>query len=213
VAACRARYPHGQVHDAGLGRLGLQPQARQQSGEPRKRGLGLLPGVAHDDRVVRITDQHTVLARLPCPVQPVQVDVTEQRRQRTALRRPGHAAPQRPGLQHPGPQNHADQGEDRLVADAFLDRLHQPVMRDRLETARDIGLHHPAAAPPGLIDEHLQGIVRRAPRPEPETARQEARLEDRLKHDLQRGLHDPVTDSRDVRFILRSFPGVARLGF
>jgi len=31
-----------QVHDAGLGRLGLQPRARQQNGQPRQRGLRLL---------------------------------------------------------------------------------------------------------------------------------------------------------------------------
>jgi len=48
----------------------------------------------------------------------------------------------------------------------------------------------------------LQGIVRRPPRAEPETNRQEVRLEDRLEHDLQRGLHDPVTDRRDGAFIL-----------
>ena len=48
-----------------------------------------------------------------------------------------------------------------------------------------------------LIDEHLQGIVRRPPRAEPEAARQEIRLEDRLEHDLHRGLHDPVANRRN----------------
>jgi hypothetical protein len=50
---------------------------------------------------------------------------------------------------------------------------------------------------PGLIDEDLQGIARRPLRAEPETARQEIRLEDRLEHDLHRGLHDPVADRGD----------------
>ena len=67
-------------------------------------------------------------------------------------------------------------------------------MRDRRETGSDVRLDHPPAAPPALIDEHLQGVVRRAPGTEPEAARQEVRLEDRLEHDLQRGLHDPVAD-------------------
>ena len=40
-------------------------------------------------------------------------------------------------------------------------------------------------------------VVRRAPRAEPGRARQKVRLEDRLKHDLHRGLHDPVADRRD----------------
>ena len=39
--------------------------------------------------------------------------------------------------------------------------------------------------------------MRRPPRAEPEAARPQARLEDRLKHDLQRGLHDPVPNRRD----------------
>jgi hypothetical protein len=35
----------GQVHDAGLGRLGFQPELGQQRGQPRQRGLGLLPAL------------------------------------------------------------------------------------------------------------------------------------------------------------------------
>ena len=51
------------------------------------------------------------------------------------------------------------------LTDAFLDRLHQSRMWNRLETVGDVGLHHPAASLPGLVDEHLQGIVRRPPGP------------------------------------------------
>ena len=39
--------------------------------------------------------------------------------------------------------------------------------------------------------------MRRSPGPEPERARQEVRLEDRLNHDLHGSLHDPVADRRD----------------
>ena len=96
----------------------------------------------------------------------------------------------------PARSSYADQGQDGPVADAFLDGLHQPVMRNRRKAVGDVGLHDPAAAPPGLINEYLQGIVRRAPRAEPEAARQKVRLEDRLEHDLRGSLHDPVADSR-----------------
>ena len=41
--------------------------------------FGLLPGRAHHYRVVGVADQHAVLGRRPRPVQPVQVDVAEQR--------------------------------------------------------------------------------------------------------------------------------------
>lgn len=51
---------------------------------------------------------------------------------------------------------------------------------------------HAAASPPALIDGH------RAPTASggTETDRQEVRPQDRLQHDLQRVLHDPVTNRR-----------------
>jgi hypothetical protein len=100
-------------------------------------------------------------------------------------------------LHHPGAQKRAQQCEQVSVADAFLDRSHQPGVRDRAETVGHVRLHHPAVAPEGLVDEHLQGIVRCASRAEPERARQHVRFEDRLEHDLHRGLHDPVAHRRN----------------
>nr|WP_277350241.1 hypothetical protein [Nonomuraea sp. FMUSA5-5] len=58
-------------------------------------------------------------------------------------------------------------------------------------------LDHPAASPLLLIDEHLQRIMSRSPGPEPEGAVGHVGLEDRLEHDLQRSLHDTVTNCRD----------------
>ena len=114
----------GQVNDAGLGCLGLQPEFSQQRGQPRQRGLRLLPRVAHHQRVVRIADQHTVLGRRPCPVQPVQVDVAEHRRDHPALRRASRAVPKRPALHHSGAQHATQEPEDSPVTNALLDRLH-----------------------------------------------------------------------------------------
>src|SRR5262249_56558410 len=48
------------------------------------------------------------------------------------------------------------------ITDPLLDRRHQPIMRNRLKTRGDIRLHHPTPAPLGLIDQDLEGIVRRA---------------------------------------------------
>src|SRR2546428_100638 len=67
-------------------------------------------------------------------------------------------------------------------------------MRNRRKAAGDVRLDHPPAAPPALINEHLQGIVRRSSRAEPETDRQEIRLEDPLEHHLQRGPPEPGND-------------------
>ena len=112
----------------------------------------------------------------------------------TALRGPGDWPPDLPVFHHPSAQHHAQELEDGLVADAFLHRLHQLLMRDRRKTAGDVRLGHPPAAPPALINEYLQGVVRRPLRAEPEAGWQEVRLKDRLEHDLRRGLHDPVAD-------------------
>ena len=70
-------------------------------------------------------------------------------------------------------------------------------MRDRRKAVGDVGFHHPGPAPEGLIQQDLQGVVRRALRAEPKAARQKTGLKDRLEHDLRRRLHDPVTDSRN----------------
>ena len=70
-------------------------------------------------------------------------------------------------------------------------------MRNRRKTIGDIRLDHPPATPPGLINEHLQGVVRTALRAEPERTRQHVGLEDRLEHDLHRGLHNPVREPKE----------------
>jgi site-specific DNA recombinase len=81
-------------------------------------------------------------------------------RGRAALRSPGHLPPHLPVFHHPGAQHHPQEFQDALVADAFLDRLHQLVMRNRRKAVGDVRLDHPPPPLPALIDEHLQAIVR-----------------------------------------------------
>ena len=122
-----------------------------------------------------------------------------------ALRGARHRAPHRAMLHHPRAQERAQQREQAPVTDAFLNRGHQPRVRNRAETVGHVRLGHPQIPPEGLIQEHLQPVVRRALRAEPERARQKIRFEDRLEHDLHRGLHDPVADSRNRQW--PAFPG------
>src|SRR5260370_41699064 len=75
--------------------------------------------------------------------------------------------------------------------------MHQLTQRDRLKTVRDTRFHPPAAPPPGLIDNDLEGVMRAPPRTEPERAREEIRLEHGLQHDFQRSLHNAVTHGRN----------------
>ena len=72
-------------------------------------------------------------------------------------------------------------------------------MRDAVEVAFQIGVHHITVA---TLDEkvHLaQGILARPPRPEAITRRMEHNLEHRLDDELDRHLHDPVLDRRDAQ--------------
>ena len=107
------------------------------------------------------------------------------------------AAFDRPVLQDPGAQHRAQEFEDVAVNDPFLDRRHQPLVRDRLKTVGDVRLGHPPPAPPGLVNDDLERVVSRAPGPKPERALEHVGLEDRLDDDLHRRLHDTVTDRGD----------------
>jgi hypothetical protein len=138
-----------------------------------------------------------MLACIPRPVEPVQIYVAEQGGGRTPLGGSGHRPPHHPLGHHPGAEHDATQPQHGLVTDPFLDRLSQPVFRDRLDTVGDIRLDHPPPTTPRLIHEDSQGIVRRTSRAEPDTARPTVRLEDRFKHTLHHGPHDPITDRRD----------------
>ena len=80
-------------------------------------------------------------------------------RDHPALRGARVRSPDLPVLHHPRAQHSAQQLQDRLVADAFLGRLHQLIVRNRGKAARDVRLCHPPAAPRALLDEHLQGIL------------------------------------------------------
>ena len=72
-------------------------------------------------------------------------------------------------------------------------------MVDLVEEAGDVCFHHHPPPRPGLVHDRVQRVVRRTLRSEPEAARCEIRLENRLEHDLQRGLHHPVTNRRDAQ--------------
>jgi hypothetical protein len=98
------------------------------------------------------------------------------------LRGAGDRPADHPVLHYASAQHGAQQLQDALVADAFGDRLHQPRMRNRLETVGDFGLNHPTPPPPGLVDEDLQRVVRAGSSPLPWPSPWFARLGSPLPH-------------------------------
>ena len=159
--------------------------------------LCLLARRAHHHQIVRVADDLPCALGRPCPVEPVQIDVAEQWGHHASLRRASVARAEYSGVHDPGAQHRAQELQDLAVNDPFLDRRHQPLVRDRLKTVGDIRLGHPPPAPPGLVNNDLECVVSRAPEPKPERALEHVSFEDRLDHRLQRRLHDAVTDRRD----------------
>ena len=194
-----------------------------------------VPGY-HQDEVVRITDEPPASEALclavgalpagahllmPLPgemvVQRRQGDIGEQRRENSALRRPGQSVfPVSEFGEDPGFEERFHQRAYPLILDPHPEAIHQSRMRDFIETGFDIALQYPLViAGPGGEEVDLGNGVLRAPvRAEPVRARLEIRLEDGLEHQFQACLDHAVGDSGDVRFILLSFPGVScGLGF
>nr|WTB34367.1 hypothetical protein OG781_37050 [Streptomyces sp. NBC_00830] len=71
----------GEVDDAGLLRMQLQPEADQHRPGQFPRLHGTFPGRAQDHEVVAVPHQHPepVPTSLPCSVQDVQSNIGEQR--------------------------------------------------------------------------------------------------------------------------------------
>jgi hypothetical protein len=87
--------------------------------------LGLSPGPAHHDHIVREAHQLAGPALSPLPVKPVEIDVAQARRDHPALRGSGHVTRDRAVLHHSCAQHRAQQLQDVAVDDPFLDRRHQ----------------------------------------------------------------------------------------
>src|SRR5450631_721637 len=71
-------------------------------------------------------------------------EVTQQRRKRTALRRPFHTRAHQPVLHHPGIQECPDEFQQPLVSYSFGDLPHQFVVIDSIEEFLQIEINAPA---------------------------------------------------------------------
>jgi hypothetical protein len=80
-------------------------------------------------------------------------------------------------------------------------------MPDLIKTSRDINLQNPVVftGPGGEMVDLGNRIMGTPVRTETIRTRKKIRLEDRLENSLQCGLDNPVRDSGDGGFILRSF--------
>jgi hypothetical protein len=91
-----------------------------------------------------------------------------------------------------------DQTQDPLVPDSSAHPVHQGPVVDLVEARRDVRFEHPLVRPIGRCEVEDLGdrVLRPAPRPEAVRGRRKVRLEDRLEHQLERRLHNPVGGRR-----------------
>jgi hypothetical protein len=129
-----------------------------------------------------------------------QGDVGQQRGQDPALRGAGFGVLRNAGLGHDtGLQERLHQGEHTLVRHPKPHPVHQGRMRDRIEARLDIRVQHLAVAQAAVEVDLGDRVVRSAAGPKPVRDRHEVGLEDRLQHQFQRCLNDPIRHGRDAQ--------------
>jgi hypothetical protein len=100
----------------------------------------------------------------------------------------------------------AQQREDTSITHALLDTPHQPIMRDAVKIALQIGIDHERVAGGNQLSHFAQRIMATASRPKAVARRSKRRFKDRFECELHRRLDDAVLDRGDTQ---RSRPTIA----
>ena len=179
-------------------RVQLQPVVLDPLLDRRQCRLCLVSTAAQDDEVVCI-------AHRPVPsgeqqlVQRVQVDVGQQRADHRALRGAARGSPALEFVHDVLVQPAVDQRQHLAVADLLGHPRHQSLVRDGVEEALEVRVHHVCAALAQPALDFAQRVLAAFARSKPVAVGFEAALEDRLDHPLQRRLYHPVFDDRDAQ--------------
>ena len=113
-----------------------------------------------------------------------------------ALRRPRGGLPTRQRRHDVLPQEAVDQRQHAAIADRLFHQRHQPVPRNAVEIALEVGVDHKGEAGLQQPIDLPQRILAAAPRTEAIAPRPELRLKDRLDDHPESRLHDPVPGLR-----------------
>ena len=119
---------------------------------------------------------------------------SKQRADHCALRRGPCRRPLLQTFQDVGRQPTSDQVEHPAIADLRLDPRHETIVRDRIEVAGEVGVHHEGVAVLDQPVDHSQRVVASASRTEAVALVPEPRLENRFDHEPNRLLDDAILD-------------------
>src|SRR5580704_5436651 len=195
--------------------LGMQFQVElsHSLSEFRPKLIGLRFALkAHHDVVRESHDDDLAMRPLPTPCldpqveRVVKVDVRQERRSTSALRRPFLHSYPFPILQHAGVEPFLDQSHDAPICNPMLDELHKPFVGKPIEEALDVQIEHPVhfSRQQSRI-ESVQRLMLTAPRPEPIRETEKVRFVDSVQHLDRRALDDLVFQRR---YSERSLPPV-----
>src|SRR5271157_1189569 len=129
-----------------------------------------------DVAVIRIAAE-AVPSSLQFLIERIQIDVGQQRRQRSALRRPLHAGFHHPVHHRAPPQVLPNQMQHPFVTNHYRNPSHQNVVIDLVEELRDVYIHHPVLPSLRILLCGAYGVLCAAPRPKPITVLAEGRIE------------------------------------
>src|SRR5882762_2480506 len=149
----------------------------------------------HDDIAVR----PLLTPRLDPQVEHVmEIDVGQQRRCTTALRRSFLHPYPFPILQHAGVEPFLDQSHDAPICNPVLDELHQPFVGKPIEKVANIQIEHPVhlSRQQSRI-ERIQRLMLASPWPEPIGESEKIRFVDSVQHLDRRALDDFVFQRRN----------------
>ena len=121
-------------------------------------------------------------APLQLPVEVVEHDVREQRRERRTLRGPLFARGHQPAIHDARFQVASDQLEHPLVVHPSGDPGHQSVVLNAIEKRVEIKIDAPRRIISDELACPLDSVMLRAPRPVAEAVGMEMRVEDRREH-------------------------------
>ena len=176
----------------------LQTETGQHQAHPNSGRLDRRLRVAHDHEVVGVAHQRTQVRTpvLPDPVEHVQEDVRQQRRDDAPLRSPRQGPLHLPRLHHSCREPQPQQPKDTPVRDALANQRQQLRMVDAAEVVVDVGVQHVTAPARPADAKGLQRLRRAPPRPKPIRRATEVRLEDGAQHQRRGHLRNPVPDRR-----------------
>src|SRR5437867_3866791 len=204
--------PFSALHPSGLFFVELEAP-RFQPAPQSAHQLGSLPRSAQDDEGIGVAHQRGpawLLGVVDGPVQRIEVEVGQQRRDNPALRHAllvGQDSPFAAAffLHYRCIQPLSQQVQYAPVAEAAGHQLHQASVGDGVEVFRQIRVHDFQLALAQGLDDGVERLVRTASGSEPTRVRMKVRLEDGCQHQQRDHLHHPVSDRGDSQ---RSLPAV-----